>query len=116
MHVAGLNAINFAGHNDWRLPNVRELQSIVDYQNFSPAVAPAFNACTATPCTVTNCSCTASDVYWSSSTPPGLASNAWSVFFLDGDQSVTPCRPPPFRAIRTRSGVVDAYISVFGQR
>jgi uncharacterized protein DUF1566 len=43
VHVAGLNAANFAGHNDWRLPNVKELLSIVDYQNRSPAVASAFH-------------------------------------------------------------------------
>jgi hypothetical protein len=33
----------FAGHCDWRLPNVKELQSIVNYQNVSPAVSAAFN-------------------------------------------------------------------------
>src|SRR5207249_296419 len=29
--IANLNAAAFAGHTDWRLPNVRELESITDY-------------------------------------------------------------------------------------
>jgi hypothetical protein len=33
LHCEGLD---FGGHNDWRLPNVRELQSIVDYSLWSP--------------------------------------------------------------------------------
>lgn len=28
----------YAGHSDWRLPKVRELQSIVDYSKFDPAI------------------------------------------------------------------------------
>src|SRR5438034_488520 len=40
-HVATLNTTSFAGHDDWRLPNVRELQSIVTYQNLLPTVASA---------------------------------------------------------------------------
>lgn len=32
----------FAGHCDWRLPNVKELQSIVDYGRFRPAIDPIF--------------------------------------------------------------------------
>ncbi|MBN1350711.1 DUF1566 domain-containing protein [candidate division KSB1 bacterium] len=42
------NAENYLGHNDWRLPNVKELQSIVDYTRApavtnSPAIDPLFN-------------------------------------------------------------------------
>src|SRR5438132_10452753 len=42
-HVAALNGTGFAGHTDWRLPNVRELQSIVNYQSFNPTVSSPFN-------------------------------------------------------------------------
>jgi hypothetical protein len=36
--------LSFAGHDDWRLPNVRELQSIVDYGRLGPAIDPVFGA------------------------------------------------------------------------
>lgn len=34
--------LTFAGHDDWRLPNIRELQSIVDYGRFTLAIDPHF--------------------------------------------------------------------------
>ena len=45
--VQAKNAEKYLGHSDWRLPNAKELQSIVDYTRapavtHSPAIAPIF--------------------------------------------------------------------------
>jgi hypothetical protein len=84
MHVATLNSASFAGHNDWRLPNLRELQSIVNSENFLPAVSAAFNTGCAPGCAVTICSCTQGGIYWSSSTYAGTRAAAWGVHFENG--------------------------------
>ena len=87
VHVAGLNSMNFAGHNDWRLPNVRELVSIVNYENKFPvpAVSPAFNTNCTAGCTVQTCSCTPfSYPYWSSTSYTTTPAFAWIVFFSNG--------------------------------
>src|SRR5438445_369878 len=83
-HVATLNAMNFAGHNDWRLPNIRELQSIANYQSFNPAVSSSFNNNCAPGCHATTCSCTASSDYWSSTSSVSDPSGAWYVTFSYG--------------------------------
>ncbi len=46
--IEGLNASAYKGHSDWRLPDVKELQSILDYQRSpgttgSAALDPLFN-------------------------------------------------------------------------
>src|SRR5262249_36941765 len=85
VHIAGLNAgAGFAGHTDWRVPNVKELQSIVNYQNLNPAVSSAFNTSCSSGCTVLTCSCTAADDYWSSTSFAPSPSNAWGVLFSAG--------------------------------
>ena len=85
--LARVNAedgIGFAGYNDWRIPNVKELQSVVDYGTFDPAVDPAFNNGVSPACTVLTCSATASDSYWSSSALAKFPEKAWIVTFYLG--------------------------------
>ena len=79
VYVAGLNATRFGGHDDWRLPNIRELQSLIDYGRFDPAVAPEFNDCA-------RGSCTVSGSYWSSTQAVSAGILAWRVNFVDGFQ------------------------------
>jgi len=100
--VAALNtAPCFAGHCDWRLPNRRELDSLLDLgQVLSPAVNPVFNSNCTTDCSVTQCSCTQPTNYWSSTTYQDPAF-AWCVDYdvgsIDGFEKTLEF---PVRAVR----------------
>ena len=84
------NKANYLGHNDWRLPNTKELQSLVDYTRSPTAtnaanVGPAINAvfsCTG----ITNAGGKADyPYYWTNtsaiSQPNGTYAYAWYVAF-----------------------------------
>ena len=64
--------LSWAGHDDWRLPNAHELQSIVDYGKSNPAIDT-----TAFP------NAPNSD-FWSSSSNAFSTSYAWFVNFVNG--------------------------------
>jgi hypothetical protein len=94
--VESLNAAGFAGYADWRLPNARELETLVDRDRFSPVVGAPFETdcgpeSIGNPgCTVLTCSCTVPGVYWTSTTYVSTPSFAWGVFFNDGVVSGRP--------------------------
>ena len=64
-------ALTLGGHTDWKLPNKKELLSIVDYATYSLAMSSVFQN-------------TSSSNYWSSTTRARYTSDAWVVYFSSG--------------------------------
>lgn len=68
------NAINHCesleldGKDDWRLPNINELKSIIDYTRYGPAINSAFKD-------------TATGYYWTSTSFAPSSNGAWGVHF-----------------------------------
>lgn len=92
----------FAGHCDWRLPNVTELQSIVDYGRFGLSIAPVFQTPCIPGCGLASCSCTSTETYyWTSSTYVSYLDTAWIVDFIFGFQGgANKPEPHCVRAVR----------------
>ncbi len=67
--IDALNTNNFGGHNDWRLPTLKELVTLVDYSRVNPSIDTSFF-----PDTV-------SFYYWSSTTSANYTNGAWLVPF-----------------------------------
>ena len=55
--IDDLNTAAFAGATDWRLPNLFELQTLVDVGTAYPAIVAACNTGCSPGCTVLTCSC-----------------------------------------------------------
>lgn len=82
-------ALGYATYTDWRLPNIKELQSIVDYSRQSPAIDPAYFMNTQ----INN--------YWSSTTQVQFTTQAWYVGFPVADvYYTTKVTSYPIRCVR----------------
>ncbi|MGH7333520.1 MAG: DUF1566 domain-containing protein [Candidatus Rokuibacteriota bacterium] len=103
-YVAALNASTFAGHNDWRLPNVKELQSIVNYEYVNPSVSPEFNDCANGSCTCSPCNVGLDGFYWSSTSLASHPHEAWKVIFNVGSV-ITDLKSFTFQVRAVRGGL-----------
>lgn len=71
-----VNSSGFAGHMDWRVPNIKELNSIIEKQCTDPAINSIVFPNTP------------NIVFWSSTPYIGDASLAWVVNFSCGDGNI----------------------------
>ncbi|MDO9566324.1 MAG: DUF1566 domain-containing protein [Candidatus Desulfaltia sp.] len=71
--VSGLNAKRYCGHQDWRLPNINELASLVDRSIYAPAlpgIHPFLNI---------------KAWYWTGTTTAEYRNHAWRIYFFLGN-------------------------------
>jgi hypothetical protein len=107
--IASLNAGAFAGYSDWRIPNVRELETLVNLGNSDPAVPGlfatncGFHSYGNGGCTILECSCTRADNYWSSTPAEYNTLLTWTVDFFVG-QVTTSYRTNSGAALRAVRG------------
>jgi hypothetical protein len=65
-------ALDLGGYDDWRLPTIQEIQTIVDDSRYNPSIDTIFESIQ-------------SSGYWSSTSYADDSSRAWRVYFSYGD-------------------------------
>ena len=77
-YIQALNAANYCGYSDWRMPSDNELFSIVDYSRYSPSINPIFM------------NTQSSGYYWSASPDANRNDLAWGMYFENGITVINP--------------------------
>lgn len=78
-YVAAVNAAALCRFTDWRLPSLRELQSLVDFSVLAIGAAPTLDD--------TYFPNTPIDKFWTANNNSTTPANAWFVNFLDGNSN-----------------------------
>ena len=97
--------LHFGGAQDWRLPNINELLSIVDYNTPNRVINPAFHYLIA-------------ERHWSSTTSARDNEAAWYVNFADGysrNFSKTPVQNPVLYVRCVRKGQIGTSSNTSGK-
>lgn len=117
--LAQLNKANFGGHNDWRLPTIKELATLVDLGSVvSPLIDPVF---VIKPLFDTYNNWAAGILYWSATTKADSKYRVWCIDFYNGYDQYQGDVPEgtgwdsklwkiAVRAVRGGSPVLPAYI------
>jgi hypothetical protein len=78
-YVAAVNAATLCGNNDWRLPSVKELESLVNFSVPATGAAPTIEA--------TYFPNTAINWYWTATNNSAVPANVWVVYFYGGNSN-----------------------------